>query len=472
MIIEKLVKTAQTKALVQTEKQRMTEAAIAIDFYNGRTELHMRQVLEWMYPNSHQDIQKYSVTNDLTRNIINKLGTLFQMPPEIEIYKGNNDMEALNEQFKQMLADAEFHKKLIHADRMAELVKKVGLVPRWHKADGRVVIDIITPDICTVETDPEDPTKAIAVYYQIGQSQNPYQNRPVNIFGKWTKETYSQVEMNDDLKPIKVIPGSEIPNVYGAIPIVWLCTAIESNSFWVEHGYPVVAGHINVNLRDTNFDVGIDYQSLAILAGKGLDPSKDVVIGATRMVHLPDETDMGLQSNSMLEFITPNTNLQAIQEVIARKKVDIAKQAGLSSEAFSQDTSNITSGYQLRLTERTIIENNDLKKEIYRPEIIKLLTNMMICQNTNTGNERLRYPEDTEIYFNYIDKVIPVSPIEKVQTQAAEKALGTKSTPDLIRENNPGLTQEDAIAEAKRVQTEQNALNGGRPFTLQDIEAE
>ena len=472
MINEQMILSAKTKAKVQTERERMLEAAIAIDFYNGRTSYHMQEVLRYVYPHTYQDIERHLATSDLTRSIINKLGSLFIAPPECDIFKGNDQMEKLNEQFKQMLADAEFHKKLIAADRFSELVRKVGIVPRWHSADNRVVLDIITPDICTVEVDPEDPTKAIAVYYQIGQDQDTWQNKPVNIFGKWTKDSYSRVEMNDDLKPIKTIPGSEVPNVYGAIPIVWFCTLIETNSFWVEHGYPVVMGNVDVNIQETDFRVGMSYQALALLAAKGLDPSKDIVMGATRIVHLPDETETAQQSNSMLEYITPNTDLKAIQEIINNNKVAIAKEAGLSSEAFSQDTANITSGYQLKLTERSILENNDLKKEIFRPEIVKLLKYMMICQNTSTGTEKMAYPKDTEIYFNYMSKDIPTSPMEKTQNQANEKALGTKSTPDLIRENNPSLTQEDAIAEAQRIKAEETALSGGRGITLQDLEAE
>ena len=212
------VANAQIQAKTNDEKLRMRSAAVAIDFYNGRQYEHMANVVAYLYPQTWKDIDKYISCSDLTKGVINQKSILFVAPPEIEL---DTENEALANTFKDLLEKSELHKKLIAADRMAELTGKVGLTLHWHSVDKRVVVDILTPDKTIVITDKEDPTRAEIVYYLIGQSNDPHKATPVNIYGKWTRDSYSEVELNSDFVEIKTTKAP-IKNIYGEIPVVWL----------------------------------------------------------------------------------------------------------------------------------------------------------------------------------------------------------------------------------------------------------
>ena len=447
-----LITQAQVQAKVTDELSRMRSAAIAIDFYNGQQYYHMKNIVTQIYPKTWQDITNYIACSDMTKGVINKKATLFSKAPEIEI---KTDKEALQETFNAMLDDAKLWKKLIASDRMAELTGKVGLTCHWHDTDKRVVVDIITPDKCFVITDPQDPTQPIVVYYAIATDNDPRKASPVNIYAKWTAETYSEVELNYNFIELKTTKAP-IPNPYGEIPIVWLSPDIEVDTFWTDRGYPLIEANINVNLRESNLDLALDHQSFSTMVTVGLTEAKDTITGVTRRLDLPLNELTKLSPSAY--YITPDAKLAEVAGIIQNKKIGAAQEAGVSADAFNQNASNITSGYQLRLTKADIEENNELKKEIYRPELVQLLRYMCQCYSANSSD--LVIPDDVEIYFNYMAKPGINNPLESVQLQIQKINAGLMSLADAIRENNPGLSQEEAIKEAARIKKEQTELRG------------
>jgi hypothetical protein len=456
----------QIEARVNDEISRMKQAAIAIDFYNGQQRYYMEQVVAAMYPVTWQDMYYYISTCDLTREVVDQKSILFQSPPEIEIDTTNT---LLQERFKQMLADADLHKKLIASDRMAELTGKVGITLHWHEAEKRVVLDVITPDKCFVVPDEQDPTKPKIVYYRIGVDNDPRTTAPLNVYGKWTIDSYSEVVLSDQFKELKETKAP-IKNIYGRIPVVWLSPYIEIDSFWIDRGYPLIEGNININLREGNYDMGLDFQSFSLLVTKGLGKTNDIITGPTRRIDLPSG-EFGGNSDSQAYYITPDAKLTEVGAAIQNKKISKAKESGLSADAFNQDASKISSGYQLRLTEKQNEENNNLKKTIYRQPIMDLIENMMICYSAESSD--FKFPTDADIYFNYIDKQSANNPIETATLHITKINAGLMSTADAIREMNPDLSQEEAIAEAKRIKAEQQEINGGiRPMTAQDLGGE
>jgi hypothetical protein len=464
-----LIAQQQVKAKIADEQQRMKEAAIAIDFYNGVQKQHMESVISQIYPATWLDIRNYLSTSNITQGVINQKSILFQSPPEVEIITSETGeskplSEKLNAMLTEILEKAEFNKKLIASDRMAELTGKVLISQHWHAKDERVVLDVITPDKAHIVADPDDPTKAIEVYYRIGVEKSIHQATPVNIYAKWTVDTYSKVEMSDSFTVLK--ETDIIPNQYGYIPVIALSTLLEIDSFWVDHGYPVVEGNINVNLRESNLDLALDYQSFSTLVEKGVQSTKDTIAGITRKIYLPAEGFEG-GTGAQAYYITPDAKLTEVSEIIQAKKIGIAKESGLSADSFNQDASKISSGYQLRLTQKQVEENNDLKKEMFRQPLTQLIKNIIACYNiSNTQNQ---FPGDIDIYFNYIDKKSVSNPIEAATLQITRINAGLMSLADAIRENNPSLSQEEAIEEAKRIKQEQREINGGSMITPQDL---
>jgi len=447
-----MIESMQIKAKTADERRRMINAAIAIDFYNNQQRQYMEYVCSKTYPETWLDMQNYISTNGITQQIIDETAVLFQVPAEINVDTDNEEIKAT---FQTMLSDSEIWKKLIIADRMAELTGKVGLVPRWHTTDKRVVIDVITPDKCFVVQDKDDPTKASTVYYAVDRDTDTRLATPITIYAKWTRESYSEVQLNKDFIEIKTVT-EPIPNQYGTIPVVWISPLIEVDSFWVDHGYPLIEGNININLRESNLDLALDFQSFSTLIVTGYESGKDIKVGITRRIDF-DSGDYGNATTPDAKYITPDAKLDTVAQIINARKVTLAKQFGLSESAFNHDTASINSGYQLRLSKQGVITRNNLKQEIYRKPIIDLVKNATICYTKNTA---FRFPEDIKIDVNFGKIVFDSNPIETVALQQQKIMSGMMSLADAIRENNPMFTQEEAIEEAKRIRDEQAQISG------------
>lgn len=457
-----MIDLLQSKAKTADERTRMVQAAIAIDFYNNKQRDYMVKVCSEVYPNSWRDVDKYISTSGITNQIINEMAILFQVPAEFNVETTN---EAVTERFQDMLAGSELWKKLIAADRMADLTGKVGLCPRWHSKDERVVIDIITPDKCFVVQDPEDPTKAETVYYAVDRDTDARLATPITIYAKWTRDTYSEVQLNSDFIELKTTKPVT-PNPYKQIPVVWIAPIIEVDTFWVDHGYPIIEGNININLRESNLDLALDFQSFSTLVTSGLSDTKDIITGITRRLDLPVQ-DYGNTNPPDAKYITPDAKLETVAKIINGRRVNLAQQSGLSESSFNRDTGTINSGYQLRLSKQDVIVYNNLKKEIYRPELIRLIELMIICYNAN--DKQFSFPSGLPIDLQYGNVVFAENPIEKVALQQQKIMSGMMSLADAIRENNPSLTQQEAIDEAKRIRDEQRLINGAVTITPADL---
>jgi len=464
-----LIENIQVKAKVYDEKKRMTQAAIAIDMYNGKQKDIMASVISLLYPATYTDIANHITTKKLVQTIIDQVAILFQYPPEINI---DIESDSVKQLFADVLAKSELWKKLIVADRMAELTMKVGLAVHWHDLDQRVVVDIITPDRCYIIPDPQDPTKASAVYYCISTEKGVGVPSATNVYAKWTREQYYECELDQHFNEIKIIPDSQKPNIYdGVIPIAWLTTLIEMDSFWVDHGYPLIEEAISIIVRECNLDIALDYQSFSTMVTRGLDSDKEVRIGVTRRIDLPDKNSgSGMESDAQAYYITPDAKLSEVSDIITKKRISAANEHFLSADAFTQDTSKVNSGYQLRLSERQLEEHSNLKKEIYRPEIIKLIKWIIRCYNKSSSGTTM-IPETAPISITYADRKFASNPVEVTSVQITKIQAGLISLADAIRENNPDLTQEQAIEEAKRIKKEQAELNGGMitPITDEDL---
>lgn len=443
-----VIQDQQKIAKVKDDLNRRTQAVMAIDFYNYRQKEYIELAMQVLYPQTYTELIKYIHCIDITRSLIDDTAILFQKPLKV-ILDTTDAMRALA---AEIFAASELWKKCLAADRMSDLTGKVGMGVHWHEADKRVVIDIITPDRCFIEQDPEDPTKAIKVYYRVGDASNTANSGRVDIYACWTNEKYYEVEILNDYSEGKKVVGSEIANPYGRIPIVWLSKYIETDSFWVDHGYPIVDENLNLDLRESNLDLAIDFQTFSTLVTSGLNSSDPLNIGIQRRIDLPVNAVSG-EAQGSADYITPSPMLTEVVDIITKRKVDLARQNGLSAESFNRDSSNFNSGYQLRLSKQDVLNDNELKKEQNRPSYIQLIQNILDCYSFNSDSSRFSNQETITLEFAPI--VFDTNPVEQQNLYTLEMNNGIRSRIEiLMAERN--ITREEAITLAEQIDADNN----------------
>lgn len=463
-----MIESLKTKAKRQADLDRRVQAAIAIDFYNNQQFDYMSEVIRRIYPKTASEIVNYINCKRLTEQIINDRSILFKRPAKITL---DTESEPLQNLFNEVIDGSELWKKLIALDRMSELTGKVGAAVHWHPNDKRVVVDIITPDTCFVIQDEHDPTKATDVFYQVGLLNNTHVAEPVNVYAHWNAEIYEKVTVNGD-GSFTQVKDSRIPNPYKRIPITWFTAEPEINSFWLDRGYPVVEANVNLNLRETNLDLALDYQSFSTMVTLGRNEKDPLQLGVTRVLNLQPDPNSGTPPAAY--YITPDAKLEAVSNIIQNKGINAAKAAGLSAESFTRDNSKVNSGYQLRLSKQDILDDNELKKEFYREPIRQLVQNIMDCYTFNSSS--VQFPADSIIMLEFGQVVFDTNPIEVEQVRSLKLANKTISRIDIIMEDNPDLSREEALEVAKRIDSESintNPLMGtGAEWTPRPLSTE
>jgi hypothetical protein len=101
-----------------------------------------------------------------------------------------------------------------------------------------------------------------------------------------------------------------------------------------------------------------------------------------------------------------------------------------------------------------LIERNQLEKPIYRQAIKDLMSIAIIVYNKHSDKQI------TAVYDNMVVDIAEIrteiDPVEKQKQRAMAKVNGTESRIDWIIEDNPDLSREDAVEEAKRIDSENN----------------
>jgi hypothetical protein len=426
--------------------ERRKRSSRYIDYYRNNQTEHLTDILHELYPKEWDMMSKYATTYALTRAMIDDMALVFQTPADIGIEAN----DAQQDKLAALIDQSHLPTRLIQADRYAELLNKVGICPRWHTDQKYIVLDLITPDRCIVEQDPQDHAKAIVVKYFLSEMENTPNGMDSGRWAVWTADEYREVRLGADGQEIGETLKAE-PNPYKRIPIAWFTTSAELDEFWPDEGSSIVAANEVVNLRLTNLQIMLDYQAFSTLVTKGLPESQTIPWGVTHRLNIPYTTSGDMIGGA--EYITPSPKITEYWEITNQYITNVARLNGLSAQSFSRDASSFTSGYQLKLSKQDIINRNVLKREFYRESVRELVILMMECYSINNN---FRFPPDPEVLIDFADIAFESNPLEQEQLYAMQLSNGTIDRVQILMNQNPDLTEEMAEEALAKIQ-ERNA---------------
>jgi len=419
--------TQKRQAKQYDERDRMTEAVKALDYYNNRQLDYLLDCIAQLYPNEKDVMQKYAYALPLTKSFIHDIAILFQ--ETAEILPVTEDKQIL-EKWQEITEECNLHPKLLQIDRMVELFTKVGVCVRWHSS-GYIILDILTPDRTIVEQDSEDHSKAIKVWYLISQKTNTPQDGEVCTWAEWTAETYREVVMDSNFNVKKQVKSE--PNPYGRIPISWFTNNLELDEFWHDSGYPVIDTNEAVNIRMSNLMLAMDYQTVSLLVTTGLPESQSIPVGVTQRLNIPPGVT-GEASGFGAEYITPSPLLKDVWDLVNQFIVMVARLYNLSAQSINRDSASFPSGYQLKLSKQDIVNYNKTKKPLYRKPVKDLCRDIADCYSINS---KLFTFGQLDFTVDFADVQFETNPIEQAQLNAIELGNGITSEVQILMDRNP-----------------------------------
>jgi len=446
----------------QDDLKRRRDVLKSLDYYSNNQEYYLDNLLSIIYPVTHTKVARYAETYPLTQRVIDDTSILFQDPVLVQIDKDN-----LFDEFTDMLESSMFNAILDKVNKFVNLTYKLGVMPVYR--DGVVELDIITGDKCFVYQDINNPTKITDLFIHIsGLEQTPSSraDHRIDQYIRWNNETQSTV--NVDIANGKILSETNIElNPYGKIPIIWFTNDLQINNFWPEKNNPIIESNGWINVDTTNLNLMYSFQAYSTLVIIGMDDKaiKDIEWGPQALLAM--KSDPATETQPSANYINPSPKLSEYEMAIANKKVDAAQAAGLSAQAYKKDNTSFSSGYMLKLSNETLLKRVKSDRQYYVAPIKSLLSLMMITWSMN--NTAKSFPEDTEIRLNYSEITYDSSPIEKAQMNVILLSQGLTSAVEIIMQEDPDITEDEAILQLKKYQEHKTLINDSTTNRLTNI---
>lgn len=418
-----VIKNQLSYAKWQEQLRRMSAAQKVLDYYNNNYTTYITSILKKVYPNNYKILvnfmRKYPLTNRLTDDI----SILYRNKPNINI---DNPSQQIIHQY---LNNSNLYSILPIANKLSNLIYKIGLIPRIY--NDKIIVDIITPDKCWVQQVPGFPTQINAIYYLNDTSVDSLTGYAVNTATKITNDIIYTIQLSSNGKQ-KILLQQQNP--YGYIPVVWIQTEPTYDTFWPTKLNPLIQLNEYYVISKTYQAFAIAYQAIATMVTKGLDPKSVVPFGPSTWIDLP--TNMG-QGQSDAKYITPGTDFDSMRKFSQNILQQSSALMGLSAQSYKKAQS-FASGYALQLSKTDIMDYNSQQISMWQKSLRKLIE--MIVDTINIYTEYNL--SNNDITINIELPQVKLSYNEQLDIYAKQLSLGLSTVQQILWKINPQYTQE------------------------------
>ena len=424
---------------------------------------------------------------NLLKRVVNEVSLIYKKPAVREAVilsnvEGSDDI--VDDNYQEAMSDSDIDIVMQSANKYTNLSNHVLIKPVYR--DGKIDYDIITFDNCEIVTHPDDWKRIIAVKYYIGMKLNtgsgsstnnqkvadkiasPYSGGYSDTYKEYTKAklyTLEDVQVDNDGSTVRIqqgkiytykkVNGQELLIGEEDIPYrdvdgnVLLPFVLTSKSYPINSLLDFTTGN---DLRDLNINVALlmthqnalqKYQSylqiwLKVQNIKNL-PKKQA-IGPAKILGIPvGDDDIG--DVGVLDL---QAKIKEHQEVIEKRITMALTNYGISPQNFTLSAAP-QSGFSMQMSNIAKLEAREDQLPIYRNIEKKLFKITRSIWNYHNPGKKIN--EKARLKIDFAEVVFPQSPDEKEKEFAFLKRNNAKTDIDLIMENNPDLTRDDAIKE-------------------------
>jgi len=205
-----------------------------------------------------------------------------------------------------------------------------------------------------------------------------------------------------------------------------------------------------------NLMLALDYQTVSLLVTVGMPASQSIPVGVTQRLNIPADGLGGSLQGYDAKYITPSPLLRDVWDLINQLITNVARLYGLSAQSYNRDSSSFASGYQLKLSKQDIVNRNKMKRELYREPVKELAGLIAECYSIN-NSDNFTFG-DVSFSVDFGDVKFEDNPMEREQLNAMKLSNGTTSEVQILMDENPDLSREDAIKLYEQFREDRNRL--------------
>ena len=417
--------------------ERRKEISRAIDFYENKHKKYIEEIIDNRIDKREAEIlKKYFEYENLTDSLIRDMSLIFREPPDI------TDDEKVKDLLDQILYLAVMR----DVNKLVNLTRDVGVLPQIR--DDQIELDIITADNMFVEQEDDDPTKAKAIYYQVGVLTNtPIVADRIDIYHYWTKEGKFKCYVNSEgYIEEDSIEQLEAPDYDGEIPIIMFRNYKPIDKFFSTKRNAIVDKNEQIDLRLTALNMLEDY-NLPQRVNVGVPPEQEMKAGLTFSMDIPSNSMGEVKGDS--KFINPQAPVMDEWTLIENRMIRVARSLGLSADTIKG--AEYTSGFHYALSKQEIIQKNKEEREYYRKSMTDLIRIILMTANELPGYS---FNPKMEIKIDFGEVRFVEDPEARERVRALQMSNGTMSRVDFVMDDNPDLSRDDAIEKIKEIDEE------------------
>lgn len=392
------------------ESTRRQDARKRLDLYQGLQLPYVQDRLELHF----SDVDKFSPTSlNIVKKVIDAKSQIYQRDAE-RIVSTVKD-QALYDKVQDQCA---LGLRMRQANRLSKLCGCVFLKIIWRF--GEIDIDIITPDICSVETgkSPRDIRSVVISYY-------PADGRVSELTHvRWTPGSIQTLDYNGNVT-------STDANPYGFLPFVPIWSELPISDFWPYPGDSLVSTQeaINEKLTDLVYILRLQGFSIPVIKGAKTDLA---TFDPGQAISLPDD--------GSFSFEAPGNTVKSVLDSIDYLIRQIAVTEGLPASYLADKPSTRKSAAALveQSKELQEIRANDVDLyKIYEKRVFETIKKVWNYHNSD------KFSEKSALKINFFDPS-QVDMDNKTEFWRRMVELGALSPVDLIKKMDSDLDDDEA----------------------------
>ena len=448
LTLEQTIKMSKIKDILERENQRQERSLARLRMLKDDFREAAKQQLKKYVSNDtwKKLCEMINCTINVYDTVISEISMIYNENPQ-RIFEPVNESETAAhhvEIIESIYKKNRINQKMKKANRYLNAVNTVALHPVFRK--GTIAVDLLTPNVLSIEQDDEDLTAATLVAIRKEYVDSMSTKIGTAKHTVWTAESHYQVSGDFEKKSMN---ENDI-NPYGFLPFVFIHREVPDGNFWDEtSGNDLYECTLIASCLQTLIDSYFVWNSFKQLAINSRDLPDGLAHAPDKVIHLESPDD----SATVLDFTIA---LKELLESLRTYITSVAQNYGIDWNSLVLQAQE-ASGRALRIKSSKLqrLWNNQL--EIFQDAETELFEQIKKIYYVHTG---IDLQVEMKIKFspmeNYRDER------EDLENLKAEMDFNLKDLVMIFMERNKGYKNyeeaKDKVAEIIKTNNEMKGL--------------
>ena len=440
------VERALVAAKWQAEQERMDEAADRLALYSDDYEEIIREAMSKLFCKENYDRLFFHVngSQNILKRVVNELSMVYKT-------EATRTLDVKSDRWEEIKGEIDLDMRMKRANRLTNLLNDIVL--KVGVRGGKMVIDIITPDICTVIQSEDDPSKISALLWL-----RTYVNTPNSVVIEYEymddQGWWAVLDKDFRMKGLEMANPATFPyrGAAGApfLPIVALHRQHPESYFWdQDSGRDLYNAAVMLGVKMTQFDYAFKTGSFKQIyaMGQGMEIPARQVMDITQ----PWRVLLDPQGKGEVGTLDLQVDFKAMVDALTYQLNSVINNYGISADMWTLSISEM-SGRALKIKNRALLEQRQEQIPIYRRAESDLFECIKVVNNTHAsffGWQKI--PDQATLTTDFAEVEFPEDPVYEIDLEAKRLKSGLVSLGKFYQTFNPDIQDEK---EAERLMIE------------------